>query len=114
MTPHVTEIPEGYYSEILHFFLLVDIGQLSKVLPWVQYKLGRLIWYNINLAFAMLSTSVTGHGPHRLGLKAIEAKFKSNRAKPSCTRRRTSTPRPSPSKPSPSPTSCSLVGLGLG
>ena len=33
----------------------------------------------------MLSPSVTGHGLHRLGLKSIEVKLKSNEAKPSWT-----------------------------
>ena len=33
----------------------------------------------------MLSPSVTGNGLHRLGLKSIEVKLKSNEAKPSWT-----------------------------
>ena len=35
--------------------------------------------------YNILSPSVTGHGLHRLGLKSIEVKLKSNEAKPSWT-----------------------------
>ena len=73
--------------------------QAEKIAPSVYMPLGNTIatlnsYGNIFLVFSlytrhilnyMLSPSVTGHGLHRLGLKSIEVKLKSNEAKPSRT-----------------------------
>ena len=63
--------------QFLHFLFLRLAHIYSKKYLYTH-------WGNYSLDF-MLSPSVTGHGLHRLGLKSIEVKLKSNEAKPSWT-----------------------------
>ena len=67
------------------FYCGIKRCNILLILPFCCTVMFPLKLARISVRNFMLSPSVTGHGLHRLGLKSIEVKLKSNEAKPSWT-----------------------------